>query len=77
MMNVEVGMKVIANYGAMHADVYGVVTEIHPDGWVVFRDANPEREILNVYNVRIENIRNDFENPKGSPIGVFANPYEV
>ena len=76
-MNIEIGTKVIANYGAYSADIEGIVTEIQNDGWVVFREENPTSPMLNVYNVRIENIRSDFENPKGSPIGVFLNPYQV
>jgi hypothetical protein len=69
-MKVEIGTKLIANYGAYYPTIEAVVTEIQDDGWVVFRDTNPDAEIA-TYNTKIENIRTDFKKPKGSPIGVF------
>jgi hypothetical protein len=70
MMNIEVGTPVVANYGAMHPTVNGVVTEVFEDGLVnvQFDDG--------IYRVAVR-LRDDFAAPKGSPIGLFVNCYEV
>jgi hypothetical protein len=76
MMKVEIGTKLIANYGAYYPIVDAVVTEIQDNGLVVFRDTNPDATNPS-YNTKIENIRSDFLNMKGSPIGVFFDPSEL
>jgi hypothetical protein len=73
MLNVEIGMKVVANYGAMFPTIEGVVEHIEYDGLgdpclVWFRDTSEEEGTL--YST--SNIREQGERSvNGSPIGVF------
>jgi hypothetical protein len=71
-MNYEVDMPMIANYGAYHADREGRIVEVLEDHVLVLWDGFEVPEA-----VRFERIRNDFAAPKGSPIGIFVNCYEV
>jgi len=71
-MNYEVNMPMIANYGAYHADVKGRIIEVLEDHVLILWDGKEVAE-----PVRFERIRNDFAAPKRSPIGIFVNCYEV
>lgn len=61
---IEVGMKVIANWGAMHPVEYGTVTYVHDDGLAnVMFDDGIYRMGLNV----------QFYQKGHNPIGVFVD----
>lgn len=62
------GMKVVANWGAMHPVETGTITDVFHDGYVnVMFDGG-------IFRTSVTVRKDDYLNPKGSPIGVFLSP---
>lgn len=71
-MKIEKGSKLFFNWGAMHPTEEAIITSISYCGKFAFYNEYDDHGDATEHMIQIDEIRNDYENPKGSPIGIFV-----